>query len=295
MRILLTGTSGQVGSALKSHLRAYDVVAADRSVLNLEDGDEIAPFIEQVRPQIVINCAAYTAVDKAEIEPALATQINATAPGLIAAASRSVGAALIHFSTDYVFDGEKRKPYLEGDACSPINVYGHTKQLGEQAIAAAGGNFLIVRTSWLYSASGNNFLRTMLRLGNEKTEIDVVNDQTGAPTSVLALARSLAAIIAQMKEGPSEYLGKHSNLLNIACAGQTSWHGFASAIFDEVQRRGGRLSVKSVRPVTTAQFPRPARRPVYSVLDLTRMQQEFKIEPTAWRDALREVVDNLSL
>jgi dTDP-4-dehydrorhamnose reductase len=292
MRILLTGSSGQVGTALRSRLSAHDVAAADLPELDFEDSEATARFVEHARPQLVINCAAYTAVDDAERDTARATQINATAPGVIAAAARKVGAGVIHFSTDYVFDGTAQRPYRETDPCAPINFYGRTKLDGEHAIAAAGCEHLIVRTSWLYGAIGQNFLLTMLRLGAEREVVDVVDDQTGSPTSAVVVAQGVAMIVGQMGGDACGYLRLHGGIVNMTCAGQTTWHGFATAIFDEARRRGGRLAVKAVRPVTTAQFPRPARRPAYSVLDLTRLRQEFHVVPTRWNDALRQVLDD---
>ena len=294
MRILLTGASGQVGGSLKVRLSGHDVVAPDRKAFDLEQSETIVPFIDRVRPHLIINCAAYTAVDEAEQDRQRAAQINGIAPGLIAAAAKAAGAGLIHFSTDYVFDGLAKQPYRETDSCIPLNAYGRTKLQGEQAIAAAGGEYLIVRTSWIYAAAGKNFLMTMLRLGAERPSLRVVVDQTGTPTSANAVASMMAAIVTQMGDAPTQYLRQHGGVLNATCAGQTTWHGFATAIFDEARRHGMRLAVETVEPIAAAQYPTPARRPNYSVLDLTRLNREFGIAPASWRDALTEVMDRLA-
>jgi dTDP-4-dehydrorhamnose reductase len=200
---------------------------------------------------------------------------------------------MIHFSTDYVFDGLAQRPYLETDTCVPINVYGKTKLHGEEQVAAAGGGYLIVRTSWIYAAGGQNFLQTMLHLGAERTRINVVDDQTGVPTSAMAVAKYVAAIVAQMTGPPRVYLRRLGGIVHAACAGQTTWHGFAMAIFEEARMRKHKLAVEVVAPIATEQYPTPARRPAYSVLDLTRLTQVFRIDPVPWRQALSKVMDSI--
>jgi dTDP-4-dehydrorhamnose reductase len=293
MRILLTGASGQVGGAMQAQFAGHDVIAPNHADFDLEQVDVIAPFIERMRPQIIVNCAAYTAVDDAERNEARAAQINGVAPGIIAAAARTAGAGLIHFSTDYVFDGLARRPYRESDPCHPVNVYGRTKIQGEQAIGAVGGPHLIVRTSWVYSAGSRNFLRTMLRLGMEQTKIGVVADQTGAPTAAKVLAQIVANIVTRMGADPNEYLRRHGGIVHAACSGHTTWHGFATAIFEELRRRGHRLAVETIEPIMSAQYAAVARRPAMSLLDLSRMTQEFGIKATPWRAALAQVLDEL--
>ena len=295
MRILLTGASGQVGGAIKTGLTGHhEVMVPDRSAFDLANHAMIATFIGRTQPQLIINCAAYTAVDDAERDSGLAARINGTAPEVIAKAALEAGAGLIHFSTDYVFDGASRRPYRETDACSPISSYGRTKLQGEQGVASSGVPHLIIRTSWVYGAHGKNFLLTMLRLGAERTALRVVNDQRGAPTSVNTLSSIVAAIVARMDEKPRDFLHRHGGILHAACAGETTWHGFASAIFDEARMHGFRLAVNTVEPIATSQYPTPARRPPYSVLDLNRLKQEFRLAPAPWRDALIEVMDQLA-
>jgi len=263
--------------------------------LDLGQEETISSCIETFRPDLIINCAAYTAVDAAELDRDRAMRVNAVAPGLIAAAARRVGAALLHLSTDYVFDGTARAPHLESNACAPINVYGESKLLGERAIMATGVESLIIRTSWVYGPTGQNFLRTMLRLGTTRPEIQVVNDQTGCPTSALALAENIVAILDKMAGDPTAYLRRHGGILNMTCAGETTWHGFAAEIFFEARRRGMQLTTREIRPISTAQFARPARRPTYSVLDLSRLQEEFAIVPTPWQRSLRTVMDQAEI
>ncbi len=291
MRILLTGASGQIGGALAARLTDHDVVAPDRATLDLENSDAITNAIDQIRPHLILNCAAYTAVDDAERDAARAAQVNGVAPGLIASAAKAAGAGLIHFSTDYVFDGQSTVPYRETDTCNPLSAYGRTKLEGERAIAAAGGDYLIIRTAWVYGPKGKNFLQTMLRLGAEKPRLRVVADQTGAPTSALVLASAVERIVSQMGNKPTEYLRRHGGILHATCAGHATWHGFATAIFEEVRKRRGRLTVETVEPISTAEYPTPAHRPAYSVLDLARLNREYNIFPLHWRDALSQVMD----
>ena len=214
--------------------------------------------------------------------------INAVAPSLLAATAHDIGAGLIHFSTDYVFDGAAHSPYLENDRCAPLNVYGRSKLDGEHAISRTLNTHLIIRTAWVYSATGRNFLRTMLRLADEKKPIRVINDQVGAPTSALTLADVVAKIVEQMGDAPSVFLRRHGKILNVTCSGQTTWHGFATAIFEEAKSYGGPY-VKPL-PIATAEYQTQARRPAYSLLDLTRLRQEFEIIPPSWRSDLSRVM-----
>jgi len=295
MRVLLTGSSGQVGEALKSRLAAFDVLAPDRQSFDLEKNDTIASCIETFRPDVIVNCAAYTAVDDAERDRQRAMQVNAIAPGVMAASARRIGAALLQLSTDYVFDGKARQPYGETNACVPVNFYGRTKLLGEQAVAESGVPALTIRTSWVYGPSGRNFLRTMLQLGADRHSIDVVNDQTGSPTSTVFLADSIASILQKAVKAPCEYFRANGGILNMTCAGETTWHGFATEIFAQARSRGMELAVRDVRPVSTSNYPRPANRPAYSVLNLSRLQIFFGIVPVSWRDSLGSVMDQLGV
>jgi dTDP-4-dehydrorhamnose reductase len=288
MRILLTGASGQVGGAIKGVLQGHDVVAPTRGDFDLQQIESISSYVRKINPQLIINCAAYTAVDQAESEPDLAKLLNSAVPGLLATTAHDIGAGLIHFSTDYVFDGAAHSPYLEKDACAPLNVYGRSKLDGEQAISGVLNAHLIIRTAWVYSASGRNFLRTMLRLANEHSAIRVVDDQTGAPTSAILLAEAVAKIVELMNDAPVRYLRHHGGILNVTCRGSTTWYGFATAIFEELQKQGGPLI--EAKPITTADYPTPARRPAYSVLDLARIKQEFSIIPLHWREDLSRVM-----
>lgn len=295
MRILLTGASGQLGGALAARLTDHDVVASDRAELDLENSGAITNAIDRTRPHLILNCAAYTAVDNAERETERAEKINGIAPGLLASAAKTVGAGLIHFSTDYVFDGRGTMPYRETDVCNPLNTYGRTKLQGERAIASSGGDCLIIRTAWVYGPKGKNFLQSMLRSGATKPKLRVVADQIGAPTSVLVLASLVKEIVLRMEGKPADYLRRHGGILHATCSGETTWHGFASAIFEEAQKRGARMKVEAVEPIMTAEYPTLARRPAYSVLDLTRLNREYNIFPLPWRDALSQVMDLVAL
>ncbi len=288
MRILLTGASGQVGGAIKGTLKGHQVIAPTRGEFDLRQIETISSYVGEINPQLIINCAAYTAVDQAEREPDLAKLINAVAPSLLATAAHDIGAALIHFSTDYVFDGTAHSPYLENDPCAPLNVYGRSKLDGEQAISRTLKAHLIIRTAWVYSATGRNFLRTMLRLAGERATIRVVDDQTGAPTSAILLAEATGKIVDLMNDAPVRFLRHHAGILNVTCRGSTTWHGFATAIFEELQKQGGPLI--EAKPIATADYPTPARRPAYSVLDLARVKQEFGFIPLHWREDLDRVV-----
>jgi dTDP-4-dehydrorhamnose reductase len=236
MKILLTGASGQVGYELQRSLQSLgEVVAADRARMDLSDLDQVRDVVRAVRPDLIVNPAAYTAVDKAESEPELAHRVNALAPGVMAAEARLLGAAMVHYSTDYVFDGMKQGTYVETDPTGPINVYGESKLAGEQAVAAAGIPHLILRTSWVYGMRGKNFLQTMLRLGAERDELRVVADQHGAPTWSRTIADTTAALLVQAHAAGSPWWDEHSGIYHLSCQGSTTWHGFTQAI---VERAG---------------------------------------------------------
>ena len=265
MKILLLGKTGQLGGALAAALSPLgEVVALDRAALDLADLSAIPDPVARHRPDVVVNAAAYTAVDRAESESDLAMTVNGKAPGALAEAARQAKAALIHFSTDYVFDGAASRPYREDDAPGPLNAYGRSKLEGERAVLASGAAALILRTSWLYGAGGTNFLETMLRLGRTRDELAVVDDQTGAPTSVDAVADAVAAILRQAKGDPVAMLRAKGGVCHLACQGATTWHGFASAIFEEGRKRGLAFAVRNVRAIPTRDYPTPARRPASS-------------------------------
>jgi dTDP-4-dehydrorhamnose reductase len=281
MRILVLGRSGQVGAALTQSLQGLgELVTLDRAQLDLSNSDAIRTALRELQPQMIINAAAYTAVDTAESDEATAFQINAEAPRVIAEESERLGAALIHYSTDYVFDGGKQGAWLEDDAPAPLSVYGHSKLAGEQAITDVGGNHLILRTSWVYGLHGKNFLLTMLKLAETRDELAIVDDQIGAPTWAVTIADATAAIIRDAGE-PAQ-LAALSGIYHLCAGGHTSWFGFAQAIFAHasVQRK------PKLRPITTAEYPTPAKRPSNSMLNTDKFRHTFGDLP-AWDDALQ--------
>ncbi len=280
MKILLTGSTGQVGYELARSLQGLgDVVAVDRNVMDLSNLDQVRDVIRTVRPQLIVNPAAYTAVDKAESEPELAYRVNAEAPGLMAQEAKLLGAAMVHYSTDYVFDGSNPEPRGEDDVTGPLNVYGASKLAGEQAIAAAGIDHLIFRTSWVYGMRGKNFLLTMMRLASEREELKVVADQHGAPTWSRTIADTTALVLAQARQGGPEWWGQNSGVYHLSAQGQTTWFEFTQAI---VEAAG--LSCR-VLPIGSAEYPTPARRPQYSVMSSERLVSRFCRLPD-WKQAL---------
>ena len=281
MKILLTGASGQVGYELERSLQGLgEVIAPDRARLDLADLDQVRDTVRELRPGLIVNAAAYTQVDKAEAEPELALRINAQAPGVMALQAREVGAAMVHFSTDYVFNGAKDGPYTESDPTGPLNVYGETKLLGEQAIASAGISHLILRTSWVYGMRGHNFLRTVLRLAAERDELRVVADQRGAPTWSRSVAQTTAHILAQAQLGGPKWWRDNRGTYHLSCQGETTWSGFAEAI---VAATG---SACRIVPITTEEYAAPALRPRNSVLSSSKLMARFCRVPD-WREALR--------
>jgi dTDP-4-dehydrorhamnose reductase len=277
---LLTGAHGQVGYELERCLQGLgEVVAPGRERLDLSDLAQVRDVVRALRPGLIVNAAAYTAVDRAESEPALAHIVNAEAPGVLAGEARSLGAAMVHFSTDYVFDGSKDGPYVESDPAAPLNVYGRTKLQGEQAVAAAGIPHLILRTSWVYGMRGHNFLLTMLRLARERGELRVVADQHGAPTWSRTVAQTTAHILAQARCGGADWWEGNGGLYHLGCQGKTTWHGFAEAIMEATS------NPVPVIPISTNEFPTAARRPSNSLLDSSRLANRFCRLPE-WRETL---------
>jgi len=288
-RILLIGPTGQVGWELRRCVQPLGQVFAvgrghpevAQAYIDLADPDSIQSVIREVKPTIILNAAAYTAVDKAEQEPELAHTINGIAPGLLAEESRRLQALLIHYSTDYVFDGNHEQPYTETEVVNPLGVYGASKLAGEQAIAAVGGHYLILRTAWVYSLHSNNFLLTMQRLAKERDELKVVADQFGAPTWSRMIAEATALMIAQLHSPlcHSDIEGL-SGIYHLTNAGFTTWYEFAKAIILQLEKQ------PRVLPITTADYPTPAKRPVYSVLSNTKLHETFGLALPEWDKAL---------
>jgi len=289
-KILIFGRSGQVGMELRHKLACLGtVVSPDASEADFSKPDSIRKAVRSAQPAVIVNAAAYTAVDKAESDSELAAAINATAPGVLAEEAKRAGSILVHYSTDYVFDGSKHGEYDETDLPNPLNVYGKTKLAGDEAIAAVGGAYVILRTSWVYGARGNNFLLTMLRLAKERAELRIVDDQTGAPTSSECIAQGTAQVLTQLLARGGGMDGR-SGIYNLTCAGQTTWFGFAKAFLG-----AGEPGVIAPRliPIPTAEFPRPAKRPANSRLSGKRVEEMFGVRMPHWEVALKLVMETI--
>ena len=283
MKILITGQHGQVSRELQQRLPSLgELIVLGREQLDLANPDQIRQQVRAHRPDLIINAAAHTAVDQAESEPDLAFAINAIAPGILAEEAKTLGIPLIHYSTDYVFDGSKPAPYAESDTPSPLGVYGQSKLAGEQAIAAVGGEYLILRTSWVYSSHGKNFLLTMQRLLQEKPHLRIVADQIGAPTWAGSIANSTRALIERWQAGEPGPWGVY----HLTARGETSWFGFAEAIGEHLRKQG--KACAELAPIPSSAYPTPAKRPLNSRLDCSRLQQQWHVSQPAWQDALRE-------
>lgn len=287
--ILLIGSNGQVGKELQQILPDYgNIIAVARPSVDMTQPDTLRRVIRKNQPQIVINTAAYTAVDKAESEPELASAINGTAPGILAEETEKLGAFLIHISTDYVFNGNKSRPYQETDATNPLSVYGKTKLVGEQAIHSTGTHYLILRTAWVYGTFGKtNFVKTMLRLGAEQEEIRVVADQIGSPTWAKDIAFAIASLI---QNGITPEIAGTYHYTN---SGVATWYDFAVTIFEEAQQLGFPLKVQQTIPITTPEYPTPARRPSCSVLACAKISRVLGTHPPHWRQRLRKMLAEL--
>jgi dTDP-4-dehydrorhamnose reductase len=294
MRILLTGTTGQVGGALLGSLQSIGtVIPARRAEFDLSDPMSLPGKLDRIAPDLIINPAAYTAVDRAEDERELAAEVNARAPERMAIWAAQHAVPLVHFSTDYVFPGTGERPWREDDPTGPLSVYGASKLAGEVAIRSAKGPHLIVRTSWVYAVRGTNFLRTIVRLAREREELRIVADQIGAPTSARVIADCVAMMISQHATTLPELFAQSGGLVHLACAGETSWHGFATAIIERLKFRGVAFKVESVVPIRTADYPTKAQRPHNSRFDQRRLREVFRITPPLWIDALAAEIDEL--
>lgn len=287
MKILLTGKNGQVGYELERSLQGLgEIIAVDRTMMDLTNLTQVRDIIRTVKPQLIVNSAAYTGVDKAESEPEIAMRVNAEAPAVMAEEAKTLGAGIIHYSTDYVFDGSKVGPYTEDDRTCPINVYGQTKLAGEQAIQAAGVPHLILRTSWVYGMRGKNFLLTVMRLARERDELRIVADQYGAPTWCRTIADTTAHIVARLYRnsaiGPVDSWRDRSGIYHLTAQGQTTWYEFTKAILEHAPA----VKKPVVTPINTEEYPVPAKRPANSVLSCERLKSTFCGLPN-WRTALR--------
>ena len=285
MKILLAGGSGQLAQELQPILLSSgEVIAVDRTRIDLSQPESIRQAMAEIQPDLVVNAAAYTAVDKAENEPELAHAVNGIAPGIFAEECAKLRATLIHFSTDYVFDGSRGSAYLETDITNPLGTYGKSKLAGEEAIRNAVNRHIIIRTAWVYGNGGKgNFVKTMLRLGKEREEIRVVADQIGSPTWTGDLAAAVSQIIPQIKP---EIFGTYQYTNSGVC----SWYDFAIAIFEEAEKLGFTLKVQRVIPITTAEYPTPAKRPAFSVLSTVKISAILDTYPPHWRQGLRQML-----
>ncbi len=302
LRILLTGRNGQIGADLEGLLALFgEVIALDITELDLANMDAVRRAVREHRPGLIVNAAGYTAVDKAESEPGLAQTVNAEAPGVLAEEARKIGAGIVHYSTDYVFDGSKGAPYVESDPTNPTSLYGRTKQAGERKIQEAGVPYLIFRTSWIYATRGRNFLLTILRLASEREELRIVNDQVGAPTWSRMVAAGTVQILSRVlsPERRLSRMQESSGVYHLTAAGQTSWYEFARAIVEECSAAAGLgpwfasatsgrpFAVKRILAISTSEYPTPARRPPYSVLSNARVAEVFGVRLPDWRTQLQ--------
>ena len=286
--VLVFGAHGQVGHELtrRPAPQGFAIAGLARADADIADRESVERAVRRHRPGIIINAAAYTAVDKAESEPARAFAVNEAGPCHLAAAAQEVGAVLVHFSTDYVFDGRKTGPYVEDDPVEPMSAYGRSKEAGERAVRETTPRHIILRTAWVYAAHGHNFLRTIVRLARERDLVRVVADQHGTPTAAADIADATLALLPKLQGADAAF-----GTFHLTNSGRTTWHGFAQAIFASLARRDSR--VPRLEAITTADYPTPARRPANSVLDCRRIGEVFGIVPRPWREALAEVIREL--
>jgi dTDP-4-dehydrorhamnose reductase len=283
--ILILGANGQVGTELqRSFADAGEVTAWDHRTADLSRPEELRPLVAQLRPTVILNAAAYTAVDRAESEPELAMTINAAAPRVLAEEAAKIDALLVHYSTDYIFDGSKKTPWREDDPANPLNVYGRTKLAGEQAIKNVDGRYLIFRTGWVYGPHGHNFLKTMLRLGSERDELKIVDDQFGAPTSSAAIADATRAILDKEAD---------HGVYHMTCGGATTWCRFAQEIFDQYQQQNEKKLARVI-PIPSSEYPTPAKRPANSVLSNEKLWSSFEVALPDWQSALNVTMKKIA-
>ncbi len=288
MRILVTGSGGQVAQSLAERAGGHDLIFAARPDFDLADPASIERVVTTVHPDLIVSAAAYTAVDQAEDEPALAMAVNGEGPGVLARAGARIGAPIIHLSTDYVFDGSLDRPWREDDPVAPLGVYGATKLAGEQAVRASGARHVIVRTAWVYSPFGANFVKTMLRLAASRDSLGVVEDQRGCPTSAFDIADAILGIVSSLERDAA---GTRDGVYHFAGTGETSWAGFARAIFAQSAALGGPSA--EVNGIPSSAYPTRARRPTNSTLDCERFAEAFGIRAPDWRVSLNEVLRRL--
>jgi dTDP-4-dehydrorhamnose reductase len=287
-RLLLIGKIGQVGWELRRTLAPMaDVTCVDFPEIDLTSGDSIRQWVRDTKPRVIINAAAYTAVDKAESEPERAMQINGVAPGILAEEATKAGALLVHYSTDYIFDGSKTNPYVETDAPNPLGSYGRSKLAGDNAVVAAGGAHLIFRLCWVYGARGQNFMLTMMHLAREREKLRVVSDQVGCPTWSRMIAETTTLALKQTLAAPDP--AAFTGVYHLASSGVTSWHGFAAAIINLMPATEKKCS--QVEPISTAEYPTPTRRPAYSVLGCDKLERTFNLRLPKWEESLKQVVE----
>lgn len=294
MGILLLGANGQVGWELRRSLSPLAPIHAfDREQADLADHARLRRIVRDLSPALIVNAAAYTAVDRAEEERDLAFDVNGRAPGILAEEASRIGSPLVHFSTDYVFDGTSDRPAREDDPTAPLNVYGKSKLAGEEAVRGSGCSYLIFRTSWVYSMRGRNFLLTVKRLAGELEELRIVADQIGAPTWARSIAESTALAVAR-SSGPGDFgaIREMSGIYNMTASGKTSWHGFAEAIVDRLRISGTPMRSDRVVPIATSEYPVPAKRPACSLLDCSKLGETFGIVMPDWREQLQLCVES---
>jgi dTDP-4-dehydrorhamnose reductase len=290
-RILIVGVAGQVGVELQRSFAGHGTLTAvDRETFDMADAEQTRALVQREKPDVILNAAAYTAVDRAESEPAVAKAINEIAPRVLAEEALRLNALLVHYSTDYVFNGEKREPWVEDDVPSPLNVYGESKLGGEEAIRQVGGRYLIFRTSWVYGPHGKNFLLTMLRLGRERSQLSIVDDQVGSPTTSIELARATRAIVEGALSGKFGDAHDWAGLYHMTCGDAVSWCGFARAIFAQAATRMN-MQPPEVLPIGSEEYPTPAKRPRYSILSNQKLKDKFGIGLASWQDALDQVME----